>query len=156
MAGLGWLESGSYQIGPFWCLSQNTVQCGGDIPWLLKYRNLMEFSMIASLWFSWWCSRDTIQKILARGHSRVPVYDGNKRNLVGLLLVCIPTSSLSQMLNPGHYTQPFGMSSFRWRHWWQYEQRMKSPSSRSAYARFLGQYSNPLQYTRCEFLYSEM
>lgn len=30
---------------------------------------------------------DTIQKILARGHSRVPVYDGNKRNLVGLLLV---------------------------------------------------------------------
>ena len=27
-------------------------------------------------------------KILARGHSRVPVYAGSPRNVVGLLLVC--------------------------------------------------------------------
>lgn len=26
-------------------------------------------------------------KILARGHSRVPVYTGNPRNIIGLLLV---------------------------------------------------------------------
>jgi metal transporter CNNM len=30
---------------------------------------------------------ETIQRVLARGHSRVPIYDGDKRNLVGLLLV---------------------------------------------------------------------
>lgn len=30
---------------------------------------------------------ETIQRILARGHSRVPIYDGDKRNLVGVLLV---------------------------------------------------------------------
>jgi len=28
-------------------------------------------------------------KILARGHSRVPVYSGNPRNIIGLLLVCV-------------------------------------------------------------------
>jgi metal transporter CNNM len=31
--------------------------------------------------------RETLGKILARGHSRVPVYDGNPRNIIGLLLV---------------------------------------------------------------------
>ncbi|KAI3993258.1 hypothetical protein MKX01_010001 [Papaver californicum] len=30
---------------------------------------------------------ETIAKILARGHSRVPVYSGNPRNIIGLLLV---------------------------------------------------------------------
>jgi metal transporter CNNM len=30
---------------------------------------------------------ETLEKILARGHSRVPVYDGNPRNIIGLLLV---------------------------------------------------------------------
>ncbi|CAK9874862.1 unnamed protein product, partial [Sphagnum jensenii] len=30
---------------------------------------------------------ETLGKILARGHSRVPVYDGNPRNIIGLLLV---------------------------------------------------------------------
>ena len=28
-------------------------------------------------------------KVLARGHSRVPVYSGNPRNIIGLLLVCV-------------------------------------------------------------------
>jgi Mg2+/Co2+ transporter CorC len=32
-------------------------------------------------------NRETLEKILARGHSRVPVYDGNPRNIIGLLLV---------------------------------------------------------------------
>jgi Mg2+/Co2+ transporter CorC len=31
--------------------------------------------------------REAIGKILARGHSRVPVYSGNPRNVIGLLLV---------------------------------------------------------------------
>jgi CBS domain containing-hemolysin-like protein len=32
-----------------------------------------------------------MEKIMARGHSRVPAYDGDKRNLVGVLLViCRP------------------------------------------------------------------
>jgi Mg2+/Co2+ transporter CorB len=31
--------------------------------------------------------REAIGKILARGHSRVPVYSGNPRNIIGLLLV---------------------------------------------------------------------
>jgi len=29
-------------------------------------------------------------KILARGHSRVPVYSGNPKNIIGLLLVGVP------------------------------------------------------------------
>jgi len=34
--------------------------------------------------------REVVAKIMARGHSRIPVYDGDKRNLVGVLLViCI-------------------------------------------------------------------
>lgn len=33
-------------------------------------------------------------KILARGHSRVPVYDGNPRNIIGLLLVSISSAEL--------------------------------------------------------------
>lgn len=34
------------------------------------------------------CScREALGKIMARGHSRVPVYDGNPRNLIGVLLV---------------------------------------------------------------------
>lgn len=32
-------------------------------------------------------SREAIGKILARGHSRVPVYSGNPKNIIGLLLV---------------------------------------------------------------------
>lgn len=32
--------------------------------------------------------REAIGKILARGHSRVPVYSGNPKNIIGLLLVC--------------------------------------------------------------------
>ncbi|GJM88491.1 hypothetical protein PR202_ga04562 [Eleusine coracana subsp. coracana] len=32
-------------------------------------------------------AREAIGKILARGHSRVPVYSGNPRNIIGLLLV---------------------------------------------------------------------
>lgn len=32
--------------------------------------------------------REAIGKILARGHSRVPVYCGNPKNIIGLLLVC--------------------------------------------------------------------
>ncbi|KAG0608736.1 hypothetical protein M758_8G128200 [Ceratodon purpureus] len=32
-------------------------------------------------------NRETIDKIMARGHSRIPVYDGDKRNIVGVLLV---------------------------------------------------------------------
>lgn len=28
-----------------------------------------------------------MEKIMARGHSRIPVYDGDKRNVVGVLLV---------------------------------------------------------------------
>ena len=31
--------------------------------------------------------REALGKIMARGHSRVPVYDGNPRNLIGVLLV---------------------------------------------------------------------
>lgn len=31
--------------------------------------------------------REAMGKILARGHSRVPVYSGNPRNVIGLLLV---------------------------------------------------------------------
>lgn len=31
--------------------------------------------------------REAMGKILARGHSRVPVYSGNPRNIIGLLLV---------------------------------------------------------------------
>ncbi len=35
--------------------------------------------------------REVMAKIMARGHSRIPVYDEDKRNLVGVLLViCIP------------------------------------------------------------------
>jgi len=35
--------------------------------------------------------REVMEKIMARGHSRIPVYDEDKRNLVGVLLViCIP------------------------------------------------------------------
>jgi metal transporter CNNM len=30
---------------------------------------------------------EAIGKILARGHSRVPVYSGNPKNIIGLLLV---------------------------------------------------------------------
>lgn len=30
-------------------------------------------------------------KILARGHSRVPVYSGNPKNVIGLLLVILLT-----------------------------------------------------------------
>jgi hypothetical protein len=32
--------------------------------------------------------REVLGKILARGHSRVPVYEGSPRNLIGVLLVC--------------------------------------------------------------------
>ena len=28
-------------------------------------------------------------RILATGHSRVPVYSGNPKNIIGLLLVCL-------------------------------------------------------------------
>ena len=31
--------------------------------------------------------REAMGKILARGHSRVPVYSGNPKNIIGLLLV---------------------------------------------------------------------
>ena len=33
-------------------------------------------------------------KILARGHSRVPVYSGNPKNVIGLLLVTVAYSYL--------------------------------------------------------------
>ena len=33
------------------------------------------------------CIREAMGKILARGHSRVPVYSGNPKNVIGLLLV---------------------------------------------------------------------
>jgi CBS domain containing-hemolysin-like protein len=29
--------------------------------------------------------REAMEKIMARGHSRIPVYDGDKRNLIGNL-----------------------------------------------------------------------
>ncbi|XP_052881980.1 DUF21 domain-containing protein At4g14240-like isoform X1 [Gossypium arboreum] len=32
---------------------------------------------------------EAMGKILARGHSRVPVYSGNPKNIIGLLLVCV-------------------------------------------------------------------
>lgn len=32
--------------------------------------------------------REAIGKILARGHSRIPVYEGHPKNIMGLLLVC--------------------------------------------------------------------
>ncbi|KAI4364399.1 hypothetical protein MLD38_020495 [Melastoma candidum] len=38
---------------------------------------------------------EAIGKILARGHSRVPVYSGNPKNIIGLLLVETPVSSVS-------------------------------------------------------------
>ena len=31
--------------------------------------------------------REAIDKIMARGHSRIPVFDGENRNIVGVLLV---------------------------------------------------------------------
>lgn len=31
--------------------------------------------------------REAMGKVLARGHSRVPVYSGNPKNIIGLLLV---------------------------------------------------------------------
>lgn len=37
-------------------------------------------------------------KILARGHSRVPVYRGNPKNIIGLLLVSLVTYSALKML----------------------------------------------------------
>ena len=36
-------------------------------------------------------------KILARGHSRVPVYSGNPKNVIGLLLVTMAYSYLHVM-----------------------------------------------------------
>ncbi|KAG0632059.1 hypothetical protein M758_1G301100 [Ceratodon purpureus] len=30
---------------------------------------------------------EAMEKIMARGHSRIPVYDGDKQNLVGVLLL---------------------------------------------------------------------
>lgn len=37
-------------------------------------------------------------KILARGHSRVPVYSGNPKNVIGLLLVSSEFSPSGQVL----------------------------------------------------------
>jgi len=36
--------------------------------------------------------REAMGKILARGHSRVPVYSGNPKNIIGLLLVGVKSS----------------------------------------------------------------
>ncbi|XP_042045242.1 DUF21 domain-containing protein At4g14240-like [Salvia splendens] len=41
------------------------------------------FSLDANTKLNW----ETIGKILARGHSRIPVYSGNPKNIIGLLLV---------------------------------------------------------------------
>lgn len=38
----------------------------------------------------WMHCREALGRILARGHSRVPVYSGSPRNIVGLLLVRQP------------------------------------------------------------------
>lgn len=32
-------------------------------------------------------NREALGKVMARGHSRIPVYEGNPRNLIGVLLV---------------------------------------------------------------------
>jgi len=34
-------------------------------------------------------NREAMGQIIDRGHSRIPVYDENPKNLIGLLLVCI-------------------------------------------------------------------
>jgi hypothetical protein len=64
-------------------------------------------------------------KILARGHSRVPVYDGNPRNIIGLLLVSLPSAEFSDRnkrevsLLMDHFLQCFkveewGLLLLRW------------------------------------------
>lgn len=47
----------------------------------------MFLTLVAVVFF-----REVMKKLVARGHSRVPIYDGDKRNLVGVLLVVMPTS----------------------------------------------------------------
>jgi len=36
--------------------------------------------------------REAMGKVLARGHSRVPVYSGNPKNIIGLLLVGVKSA----------------------------------------------------------------
>jgi CBS domain containing-hemolysin-like protein len=42
---------------------------------------------MVSFFSLYYVCREAIGKILARGHSRVPVYSGNPKNIIGLLLV---------------------------------------------------------------------
>jgi hypothetical protein len=52
--------------------------CNETFNYTYSYSQLILFTCIY---------REAIGKILARGHSRVPVYSGNPRNVIGLLLV---------------------------------------------------------------------
>jgi hypothetical protein len=36
-----------------------------------------------------WLCREVMGKILATGHSRIPIYSGSPKNIIGLLLVCV-------------------------------------------------------------------
>ncbi|XP_042015900.1 DUF21 domain-containing protein At4g14240-like isoform X2 [Salvia splendens] len=66
------------------------------------------FSLDANTKLNW----ETIGKILSRGHSRIPVYSGNPKNIIGLLLVKnlltvraeveAPVSSVSIRRMPSH------------------------------------------------------
>lgn len=51
--------------------------------------------------YAFYC-REAIGKILARGHSRVPIYSGNPKNIIGLLLVGDKILGHSQVLNVNH------------------------------------------------------
>lgn len=47
----------------------------------------LAFYTVEQFLIFWMHCREALGRILARGHSRVPVYAGNPRNIVGLLLV---------------------------------------------------------------------
>jgi hypothetical protein len=67
----------------YWCFTQTSR---------IYLQSCISPSFLCSLKLLLSCQsqiREAMGKILARGHSRVPVYSGNHKNVIGLLLVCI-------------------------------------------------------------------
>jgi len=80
-------------------------------------------------------------KILARGHSRVPVYSGNPKNVIGLLLVMLLTLILHVSMVAYHVSansnQEIVLFS-RWRVFLQFALKQRPLSAQFVYAGFQG------------------
>jgi hypothetical protein len=63
----------------------------------------LNLSVIPHVFWLGAARREALGKIMARGHSRVPVYSGGPQNIVGLLLVSCYLSSHAFECNHNHF-----------------------------------------------------